>query len=172
MADNHHQRRQTGSAESRDPTGYPVGATGAGARPAPYLAVTEEPATAPMAAQPEAGMAALASAGVFLAGVWLVLAPYGLNYENTGTGFDGYWNDIVIGATIAIVAIVRMVTPIRTAALGLVTIALGAWLIMAPFVLGYNLGADAMAATWNDIVVGFIVVALAMTSTALGIRRR
>ena len=117
-------------------------------------------------------MAALASALVFLAGVWLVLAPYALNYENTGPGFDGYWNDVVIGAAIAIVAIVRMAAPIRTAALGLVNIALGAWLIIAPFVLGYNLATDAMAATWNDIVVGFIVVLLALTSTALGVRRR
>ena len=67
-----------------------------------------------------------------------------------------------------VVAAIRMATLIRAAALSLVNIALGAWLMMAPFVLDYTAGVDAVSATWNDIVVGIIVVALALTSVLLG----
>ncbi len=118
----------------------------------------------------ESLLVVVASALVFLAGVWLVLAPYALDYQNTGTGFDGYWNDIVIGLALVVVAGIRMATPIRTAALSLVSVVLGAWLIIAPFMLDYNAGVDAVSATWNDIVVGIIVVVLAMTSGRLGAR--
>ncbi|MHA6793790.1 SPW repeat domain-containing protein [Pseudonocardia bannensis] len=110
------------------------------------------------------------SALTFLAGIWLIMAPFALNYQNLGPGFDGYWNDVVIGAAIALVALVRMASPYRSAAVGVVNIGLGAWLILAPFTLGYNLGADAMAATWNDIIVGVIVIVLATISAVLGRR--
>ena len=44
----------------------------------------------------------------------------------------------------------------------------GVWLVLAPFVLDYHAGADAVSATPNGIVVGIVVVALALTSGLLG----
>ncbi|MHA6793801.1 SPW repeat domain-containing protein [Pseudonocardia bannensis] len=106
----------------------------------------------------------------FLAGIWLVLAPFALNYM-TGSGFDASRNDLVIGATIALVAIVRTVVPVRSTALGTVNVALGAWLIIAPSLLAYTAGADALTPTWNDVLVGVIVLILAAAGALLGPRR-
>jgi hypothetical protein len=145
---------------------------GTGAIRPPDGDASSAPNRADLAPEREAGLAAGAGAAVFLAGVWLVMAPYALNYQDLTTGFDGFWNDIVVGVAVAVVAAIRMVTPIRTAALSLVHVILGGWLIIAPFVLEYHLVADAGRATWNDIVVGLIVVLLGLASAALGFRGR
>jgi hypothetical protein len=107
------------------------------------------------------------SAVSLVAGAWLALAAVALNYDTSGPGLDAYWNDIVIGSAIALVAVVRMVTPFRSAALGLINVALGAWLIIAPFVLAYG-----GAALWNDVVVGVVVVVAALVSSVLSRRRQ
>ncbi len=114
-------------------------------------------------------VSSVASAPVFLAGVWLVLAPYALNYGSARSDFDGYWNDVVIGVAVGLVALVRAATPARSAAFGLANVGLGAWLIAAPWVLDYNAGIDAPRATWNDIIVGIVVAALALVSMGSGL---
>ena len=111
----------------------------------------------------------IASALVFLAGVWLVLAPRALDYNALGTDFDGYWNDVVIGVAVGLAALVRAATPARSAAFGLANLGLGGWLIAAPWVLNYNDAIDAPRATWNDIIVGIIVAALALISMGSGL---
>ncbi|GIF01207.1 SPW repeat protein [Paractinoplanes rishiriensis] len=108
--------------------------------------------------------AIIPSALVFLAGIWLIIAPFSLDYRNAGGGFDGYWNDVVIGVALAVVALVRIALPLATAPLSLINILLGFWLITAPFVLAYNTGTDATQATLNDIVTGAVVAALAAIS--------
>ncbi|MEU4428469.1 hypothetical protein AB0F81_48290 [Actinoplanes sp. NPDC024001] len=45
--------------------------------------------------------------------------------------------------------------------LGLAPIVLGFWLIAAPFLLGYDGGASATAATWNSFAVGAGVAVVA-----------
>ena len=112
------------------------------------------------------------SALTFLTGIWLVIAPFALDYPATGTDFDGSWNDLVVGSAIAVVALVRIALPVRTAALGLVNIGLGVWLVVAPTALAYNTVFDASPAIWNDIVVGIIVMVLAAVSTLIGRRSR
>jgi len=42
-----------------------------------------------------------------------------------------------------------------------VTVALGVWLIIAPFVLGYS---NIIVALWNDVIVGVLVAVLAFFS--------
>jgi hypothetical protein len=112
------------------------------------------------------------SALTFLTGVWLVLAPFALDYPATGTKFDGSWNDLVVGSAIAVVALVRIALPARTAALGPVNVGLGVWLVVAPTALAYNRVFDASPATWNDIVVGVTVMLLAAVGTLIDRRRR
>ncbi len=122
--------------------------------------------------QEDGSDAGTVSALTFLAGMWLVLAPLALDYPTGGTSFDGSWNDVVIGSAIAVVALVRIALPVRSAALGLVNVGLGAWLLVAPTVLSYTSVPGASAATWNDITVGIIVMALASTSALVARRRR
>lgn len=113
---------------------------------------------------PEPVMAVLPSSVVFLAGIWLVIAPLILDYRATGEGFNGRWNDTVIGVAIALLALVRMIVPLISAQLSLINVVLGGWLIAAPFVLGYNDGPNSPRATWNDILVGLLVIAMAAMS--------
>lgn len=103
------------------------------------------------------------SAFVAVAGLWLVSAPFVLDHRGTGGGFDSRWNDIVVGAVLIIVAMIRVIAPIGTGRLSLINVALGWWLVVAPFALGHS-GTGARAATWNDIIVGVIVVMVAGVS--------
>lgn len=166
------ERGQDRRADGVDPGGvpyvYPAG--GAGGFPDPSHPADPAAAGLMADARDEGFVAAAISALVFLAGVWLVLAPFVLDYPDGR--FDGRWNDWVVGAAIAVVAVVRMVSPNRTVAFGLINVGLGAWLVAAPFVLFYNEDRVAAAASINDIVVGFVVIALACASRTLSRRSR
>ncbi|MFC4852819.1 SPW repeat protein [Actinophytocola glycyrrhizae] len=113
-----------------------------------------------------------ASAVTFLAGVWLIVSPFALGHTATGGEFGGYWNDVTVGIVIALLALVRAVAPREVPWFSMVNIALGGWLILAPWVLAYNEGADAVAATTNDMIVGAVVVLAAAVSVVLTFRRR
>ncbi|SFB19558.1 SPW repeat-containing protein [Amycolatopsis marina] len=124
--------------------------------------------------RPESFGASLPSGLAFLAGVWLASAPFALDYAGTGAGRPGYWNDVVLGVAIALLALVRTVSPRQVPWFSLVNAVLGGWLVAAPFVLGYNEGQDASRAVVNDVVVGIVVLALAVISAAItfAMRRR
>jgi len=92
-----------------------------------------------------------------LAGVWLVISGISVNYHETGM-FDAYWSDVVVGIALGVIALVCLVNPTVTPSLILTRLALGGWLVAAPFVLGYG---DVARPRWNDIAVGTVVVALA-----------
>lgn len=103
------------------------------------------------------------SALAFLAGVWLVIAPFALDRLDPAAA----GNNTVVGVAVAAVALVRMAAPARTAAVGLVNVGLGVWLVCAPFVLDLP-----PAAATNDVVVGVLLVLVAAASAALGRRAR
>lgn len=65
----------------------------------------------------------------------------------------------------SLLALVRIVTSAATAELSLANAVLGGWLIVSPFLWRYN--ANALAATWNDILVGMLVIAFASLSWTL-----
>jgi hypothetical protein len=72
--------------------------------------------------------------------------------------FDAYWSDVVVGIALGVIALVCLVNPAITASLTLTRVALGGWLVAAPFVLGYG---DVARPRWNDITVGVVVIFLA-----------
>ena len=100
---------------------------------------------------------------VAIAGVWLASAPFVLDYSGTGRGYSGRWNDLVVGVVMIAVATIRVVAPRGTGPLSLINVGLGVWLIASPFVLGHS-ESGATQATWNDIIVGLIVVMVAGVS--------
>jgi uncharacterized membrane protein len=99
---------------------------------------------------------------VAVAGLWEILAPFILGYSVTAVAM---WNAIIIGVVLIVLAVIaalhEQVSVDRT--LDWVNAALGLWLILAPFILGYSAVAAAM---WNDIVVGLIVIVLAVWATS------
>jgi peptidoglycan/LPS O-acetylase OafA/YrhL len=116
--------------------------------------------------------AGLASGVAFLAGAWLAVAPFALQYAPATKGFEGYWHDIGVGATIAVLSLVRSVAPRRLPWLSLVTAGLGTWLVFAPVVLGYAPWPGSTTAAVNAIVVGGVVIAMALLSAVATYQRR
>jgi hypothetical protein len=106
-----------------------------------------------------------ASAFTFLAGIWLLLAPSVLGYRTTDR--TATWNAVATGLGIALVSMLQTITPIPQATPSWGLVMLGAWLVLAPSLLGY----ESTAATTNDIVTGFLVLA-AGTACRRAARRR
>lgn len=87
-------------------------------------------------------------------GIWLMAAPAVLNY---GSDHPAGINDRIIGplvVTFAVVAMSEVLFPLRRA-----NYALGAWLLIAPWVLGY-LGGP-VSAIVNSLVVGVLIIVFA-----------
>lgn len=99
-----------------------------------------------------------ASAGNVLAGVWMIAAPFVLNFELSTAA---QWNHIIVGLAVAAMAGVRASDPDHREGISWVNVALGVWMIAAPFVLNY---AAVEQAQINSIIVGAIVLALAAFS--------
>ncbi|NUT51505.1 MAG: SPW repeat protein [Saccharothrix sp.] len=116
--------------------------------------------------------AGVASGVAFVAGVWLALAPFALDYAPSGEGFKGYWHDIVVGAAIALLALVRSLAPRHVPWLSLVNVTLGVWLLFAPVVLGYRSWPGSTTAAVNNVVVGVVVIGTALVSAYATYRRR
>lgn len=93
-----------------------------------------------------------------LAGLWLLLTPYFMDYASTGL----LVNSIVIGLIIAILAFIIVMMPSKAGWLSSINILAGIWLIITPFALGYI----NMAPLWDSIIVGLIVVIAGSWSSA------
>lgn len=98
-----------------------------------------------------------ASALDFAVGLWLIIAPFALNYSATSAASN---NDLIIGLAVAIIAGVRLAST-RSAWTSWVGVFLGVWLVVAPFVLGYSAVTNAL---WNDMIAGIAVAVLATWS--------
>lgn len=100
-----------------------------------------------------------------IAGIWLIIAPWALGYSNIDAAV---WNDVLVGIAVVILAGIRTATPNRSTGVSWANVALGVWLIIAPFILQYGAYAmgNAGAAFWNDILLGIAVAALAWASAA------
>ncbi|MGA7270059.1 MAG: SPW repeat protein, partial [Acidimicrobiia bacterium] len=62
---------------------------------------------------------------------------------------------------VAILAWIRVGSPLRNDGVSWTNLVLGVWLLLAPFVIGYW---STTAALWNDVILGLIVAVLAATS--------
>jgi hypothetical protein len=92
-----------------------------------------------------------------VAGIWLILAPFVLGYRDA----DPYWNDIVFGAVIAALGLIRATGAFRESWLSYLNALAGAWVFVSAFWLD-----DSGQAIWNDLIVGVIVVVLSLLSAS------
>ncbi|QRV14938.1 SPW repeat protein [Haloterrigena salifodinae] len=95
--------------------------------------------------------AKLTAGGNGILGCWLIAAPFVL-----GAPAIGRWNDVVVGAVVLLVVGYNRVGttgrhPASATGAGLVA-TLGLWLLLAPFVLGFE-----GLPLWNDVVAGTVV---------------
>lgn len=90
-----------------------------------------------------------------LAGIWLIIAPFVLNY---GRG-DSVWNDVICGVIVGVLALAKVGGLHRAVGLSWINAIVGVWL----FVSAFWLEATATAG-WNNIILGIIVFVLALWS--------
>ena len=95
----------------------------------------------------------------FVLGVWLIASPWVLAYaaERVPTT-----NAVVVGAIIALAAAAALYA--FQAWEEWVNVALAAWLIFSPWVLGFS---TLQIAMWNHVAVGVAVLVLALWSTTI-----
>jgi peptidoglycan/LPS O-acetylase OafA/YrhL len=93
-----------------------------------------------------------------LAGIWLIISPFVLNYS----GADATWNPIVFGAIVGVFALARVSGVDRRAWLSWLNGAIGVWLFISAFWL-----AESTRASWNVAIMGVVVFVLACTSLAV-----
>lgn len=90
-----------------------------------------------------------------VAGLWLIAAPFVLDY---GRG-DPLWNDIVFGGVIALLAIARVVGAHRAEWLSWTVVAVGIWVFVSALWLDHGL-----TAAVNDMMVGCLVAIFGVAS--------
>ena len=89
-----------------------------------------------------------------LVGIWVFISPWVLG---TTTSAVAAWNAWIIGAAIAVVALAVLATAGYPAAW--ISVALGIWLFISPWVLGYTGIRDG---AWNAWILGVVTVILAL----------
>lgn len=97
-------------------------------------------------------------------GIWLVLAPF---FGVGMTGNVAAWNSYLLGVLVAIFAAAALARPQQWEEW--TNLVLGAWLIVAPFALGFT---DQAGPTWNQIIVGLLIGADALWAVLAPAPRR
>ena len=92
-----------------------------------------------------------------LLGIWVLISPFILTFALP----RAIWNNLVTGIVVGILAIIRLSVP-NQAGWSWINALLGIWLIISPFVLGFTHG----SVLWNNVILGIIVAALALSNTA------
>lgn len=122
---------------------------------------TATPASDEATGRRAGGAVRMASGANLLLGLWLVIAPWVLDYSSET---NAVWNQVVVGIAIATLALLRTMDPAAAASLSWTNFVLGGWLLFAPFVLRYDGSGNTSAIYWNDILVGVLVIGLAAWS--------
>ncbi|WP_243030420.1 SPW repeat protein [Thermus altitudinis] len=90
-------------------------------------------------------------------GVWLILSPWLLGFSGTPAAM---WNAVLVGVVVGLMALMHL----RGGPMWeeWVSVVLGVWLILSPWILGFSGMGNAM---WNAVIVGLLVGALALSVT-------
>lgn len=94
---------------------------------------------------------------VAILGIWLIISPWVVGFAGQEAAF---WNTLITGIVILLVALGAARS--ASSSTSWLNVALGIWLIVSPWVVGYSF---LEAATANDVVLGVIVGLLALTAS-------
>ncbi|RAG85557.1 hypothetical protein DN069_11530 [Streptacidiphilus pinicola] len=95
--------------------------------------------------------------------VWLFVTIWVLDYPQTALVQDAHLNEIMVGIVVFLNGLARLLRDPSRVSDGIVALA-GAWLIAAPFVVGYTTSAEAGDAAVTDVVTGGVLILLALYS--------
>ena len=96
-----------------------------------------------------------------LAGLWLIISPFILNYSNLGVSST---NAVIMGVIVGVLALVNLAS-YEAAWAGWINFLLGLWMIIAPFALGHS-GIGTVVT--NEVILGIIIAAFSLTSALSG----
>jgi hypothetical protein len=86
-----------------------------------------------------------------LLGLWLIVAPLLMAYAGGYAG-TAAWNSYLVGLGLVVVPLLGLIKPLPLRQW--LVLALGIWLLVAPFVLGF---ANEAVAMWNTVLTGVVV---------------
>lgn len=112
------------------------------------------------------GLAKTASGLNVILGIWLVIAPLVVYFASPAA----LWNEVIVGIILFALALSRT-SALRVTWPSWVNLVLGAWLVIAPFVLGDN----NTSAIWTQVISGLLIGLLALwsvTATRSALRGR
>lgn len=91
---------------------------------------------------------------VALAGLWEVIAVFLLGYAASAAAL---WNALIVGIALIVLGVWAALSNQESTdkTIDWINAVIGAWLIIAPFTLGYT---SILGPMWNDIIVGIVVV--------------
>jgi SPW repeat len=92
--------------------------------------------------------------GDLVLGLWLAISPWALSYAHEASPA---WNAQIVGIVIAVAALTALAAFQKWEEW--IKSALGAWLIVSPFILGFS---TAGLALWSQLIVGVLVGGLAL----------
>lgn len=95
----------------------------------------------------------LGSTLILLIGAWLVLASLALDYGSTGAALS----NTIMGFLLVVLALVSMRAPLDAAPICWIIGAIGIWIAVSPFVLGYESHVLVMA---NNLWAGIVSILL------------
>lgn len=101
------------------------------------------------------GLAKTASGLNVILGIWLVIAPLVIYFASPAA----LWNEVIVGVILFALALSRT-SALRITWPSWVNLVLGAWLIIAPFVLGNNNS----SAVWTQVISGAVIGLVAFLS--------
>jgi hypothetical protein len=90
-------------------------------------------------------------------GLWLIASPGMLGYMSETTAA---WNAWIVGVVVMVAALAALVAFQKWEEW--VSMALAAWLIASPWILGFS---GLQAAVWNQLIVGVLIGGLALWSS-------
>lgn len=92
-------------------------------------------------------------------GLWLIVSPWVLGFTGIGAAM---WNAVVFGIVVALMALAALTTFRDWEEW--TDMAIGAWLAISPWVLGFATGTEGSALTGNFVVAGLLVLAFSAWS--------
>ena len=88
-------------------------------------------------------------------GVWLFFSPFILQF--TSYTAMAAWNSYILGVAVTAFAVIALAVPRMWEEW--TNLVLGAWLIIAPFLLGYS---SQSGAAWDHVILGVVIAAEAV----------
>jgi hypothetical protein len=108
---------------------------------------------------------ALMDAPVFLIGLYCAISPFVVHYSATQPQLATH--NLIMGIAIGVLAVGFAVTPTRMYGLSWAMCAMGAWMIIAPWIVGSS---PDVGVILNNVIIGGLIVLLGLLCAGLSMK--